>query len=59
MKKETVNDMIVELDKLFFDREEKFKNLEKIYYKNNIIKKSDYEEYQKKKNEIKKAMKSK
>ena len=30
MKKETVNDMIVELDKLFFDREEKFKNLEKI-----------------------------
>lgn len=55
MKKETVNDMIVELDKLFFDREEKFKNLEKIYYKNNIIKKSDYEEYQKKKNEIKKS----
>ena len=55
MKKETVNDMIVELDKLFFDREEKFKNLEKIYYKNNIIKKSDYEEYQKKKYEIKKS----
>lgn len=55
MKKETVNDMIVELDKLFFDREEKFKNLEKIYYKNNIIRKSDYEEYQKKKYEIKKS----
>lgn len=55
MKKETVNDMIVELDKLFFDREEKFKNLEKIYYKNNVIKKSDYEEYQKKKYEIKKS----
>ena len=31
MKKETVNDMIVELDKLFFDREEKFKNLEKYF----------------------------
>ena len=52
MKKETINDMIIELDKLFFDREEKFKNLEKIYYKNNVIKKSDYEEYQKKKYKI-------
>ena len=39
MKKETINDMIIELDKLFFDREEKFKYLEKIYYKNNVIKK--------------------
>jgi cell division ftsK/spoIIIE len=55
MKKETINDMIIELDKLFFDREEKFKNLEKIYYKNNVIKKSDYEEYQKKKYKIKKS----
>ncbi len=54
MKKETINDMIIELDKLFFDREEKFKYLEKIYYKNNVIKKSDYEEYQKKKYKIKK-----
>lgn len=48
MGKETINELILELDELIYRKETELKKLENIYYKDNKIRSCLYDEYSKK-----------
>jgi len=52
MGKETINELILELDELIYRKETELKKLENIYYKDDKIRSCLYDEYSKKKFEI-------